>query len=181
VKYGAFLRGINLGSQRRVSSAELRPCFEALGFDDVSTFRTSGNVAFRTGRRSSSGLKRAIEEALVKKVGFEVLVFLRTEAELRAMSGNEPFPNELISASKGKLQVVLVSAKPPEQLRRKVLALGSDDDRLTFGARELYWLPSGGTREAALDYAQIENLLGPTTRRTKGTLDQMVEKYFSNR
>ena len=45
-KYAAFLRGVNLGKHRRVSGAELRSLFEELGFEEVSSFRTSGNVVF---------------------------------------------------------------------------------------------------------------------------------------
>jgi uncharacterized protein (DUF1697 family) len=147
-----------------------------LGFEEVSTFRTSGNVVFRSGRRS--GINRQIEAALAEKLGFDVSVFLRTEKEMRSIAEQQPFPPKLVKASDGKLQVGLLSAKPAKRLREKVLALGRDEDRLAFGDRELYWLPSGGTRDSALDYTEIEKLLGPTTRRTKGTLDQMVEKYF---
>jgi hypothetical protein len=29
-------------------------------------------------------------------------------------------------------------------VKKKALALGTDQDRLAFGKRELFWLPSGG-------------------------------------
>ena len=60
-----------------------------------------------------------------------------------------------------------------------MLELASDEDRLAFGERELYWLPSGGTQRSALDLKAIGALLGPTTMRTKGTIDQLAAKYFS--
>ena len=44
--HAAFLRGVNLGPRRRVSSEELRAVFEGIGFEDVASFRTSGNVVF---------------------------------------------------------------------------------------------------------------------------------------
>ena len=48
-RYAAFLRAINLGPRRRLSGADLRARFEGLGFTDVETFRTSGNVVFEVG------------------------------------------------------------------------------------------------------------------------------------
>jgi hypothetical protein len=59
-----------------------------------------------------------------------------------------------------------------------VLALATEDDRLAFGERELYWLPKGGTQESALDLKTIDKLLGASTMRTKGTVEQMTAKYF---
>ena len=53
--------------------------------------------------------------------------------------------------SKGKLQVVLFEKKPTAAVKKKALALGTDQDRLAFGKRELFWLPSGGYMEAELD------------------------------
>ena len=47
-RYVAFLRGMNLGS-RRIKNDELRAEFEQLGFEDVATFRASGNVIFGRG------------------------------------------------------------------------------------------------------------------------------------
>ena len=53
-RYVAFLRGVNLGSRRRVKGEDLRLCFEGLGFEDVATFRTSGNVIFASPQREHS-------------------------------------------------------------------------------------------------------------------------------
>jgi hypothetical protein len=69
--------------------------------------------------------------------------------------------------------------KPAAAARKEVLSLASDDDGLTFGERELYWLPSGGTLESTLDRARIEKLVGPTTSRTMGTMEQLAAKFFS--
>jgi uncharacterized protein (DUF1697 family) len=151
-----------------------------MGFQDVSTFRTSGNVVFHTGQQARSKLTSKIETYLTDALGFEVSVFLRTDSEMGTITKRKPFSPKLVKASAGKMQVALLSAKPAQRPRKQVLALATDEDRLAFGDRELYWLPSGGTRDAALDYREIEKLLGPTTRRTKGTLDDMVQKYFSH-
>ena len=178
-KHAAFLRAINLGRNRRVSSAELRSQFERLGFRDVDTFRTSGNVVFEADREPVAKMSERIEAGLGASLGYDVGIFLRTAREIRALAEHEPFPGPLVEASKGKLQVMLLSVKPPARARKQVLALATDADRLAFGDRELYWLPSGGTQDSALDQRAIGESLGSTTMRTKGTIDQLAAKYFA--
>ena len=73
----------------------------------------------------------------------------------------------------------MLSKKPSAANRKQVLALATDDDLLAFGKRELFWLPSGGTLESALDRKTIDKLLGPTTMRTKGTVEQLTAKFFA--
>jgi uncharacterized protein (DUF1697 family) len=174
-EYAAFLRGINVGRAHRVGGAELRTCFEELGLRGVATFRTSGNVAFEADREPAADLAARIEAALESALGYEVAVFLRTADEMRAIAGLEPFAGD---SPGGKLQVAMLSEKPSASARKQVLALSTDDDRLAFGERELYWLPRGGTQESALDLKTIGELLGVMTMRTKGTVEQMTAKYF---
>jgi uncharacterized protein (DUF1697 family) len=166
---------VNLGRNRRVSGAELCAILEELGLEDVASFRTSGNLVFEAPRDMTA----KIEKALESKLGYDVGVYLRSAAELRKIAAHEPFKPAETKASKGKLQVSLLSKKPTAAKRKQVLALATDEDRLAFGERELYWLPSGGTMESELDRKAIDALLGPTTMRTKGTVEQLAAKFFA--
>jgi uncharacterized protein (DUF1697 family) len=177
-RYAAFLRGVNLGATRKTGSAELRSCFAGIGLGDVETFRTSGNVVFDAAREPQAKLSRRIERALGESFGFEVMVFLRTAEQIRAIAAHEPFPANVLKKSKGKLQVALLPKQPSAAARKQVLAMATDADRLEFGDAELYWLPSGGTRDAALDLKAVEKLAGTWTMRTKGTLERLAGKYF---
>src|SRR5690349_7829154 len=141
--YAAFLRGVNLGSKRRVSGADLAELFEAAGFRDVATFRTSGNVVFGADHQAAAKLVHRIEAAL-EPLGFEVEAFVRAAAEMREIAAHEPFSARLLERSEGRLQVILLGASPSRAAATRALELGSDDDRLALGARELYWLPRGG-------------------------------------
>lgn len=156
-----------------MSGADLCALFEGLGFEDVASFRTSGNVVFAaTGARPPQLVSR-IEAGLREALGYEVPIFLRSEKEVRAIAAEQPF-----AEAEGKLQVALLLAKPPAAAQRDVLALATDDDRLVFGARELYWLPRGGTQQSQLDWKPIADRLGPVTLRTKGTIELLAAKYF---
>jgi uncharacterized protein (DUF1697 family) len=174
MRYAAFLRAVNLGRNRRVSGAQLKELFEEAGAEEVATFRTSGNVVFEAPGDMTKELEAHLEQAL----GHELVIFMRTARELKAMAAHEPFSAREVESSKGKLQVLLLGSRPSAAKRREVLAFASDDDRLAFGARELYWLPSGGTLDSALDQKAIGALLGQTTMRTKGTIEQLAAKFF---
>jgi uncharacterized protein (DUF1697 family) len=179
-RYAAFLRGVNLGPRRKVSSSELREHFEALGFEDVATFRTSGNVVFEADQKPEARLREGIEQRLASELGFEITVFLRTASQLAAIAEHEPFARRAVETSKGKLQVLLLPARPAAGKRDQVLALATDEDRLAFGDAELYWLPSGGIRDSTLDLKGIEKAIGPTTTRTKGTIENLAAKFFAD-
>jgi uncharacterized protein (DUF1697 family) len=179
-RYAAFLRGMNVGGHRIANDA-LRKHVEALELEDVATFRASGNVIFSAdGGAALEVVARRLEKGLEQALGYAAPVYARTAAQMRAMAAYEPFDPGLVEAAKGKLQVALLSAKPTAKARKQVLDLATDDDRLVLHGSELYWLPSGGILDTALDLKAIDALLGRCTRRTKGTIDLIAAKHFTS-
>jgi uncharacterized protein (DUF1697 family) len=176
--YVAFLRGMNLGG-RRIKNEELRKEFELLGFSEVACFRASGNVVFSSDSAEEAKLTARIEAGLGEALGYEVPVFLRSAEELQKVAEHEPFDSIALKRSKGKLQIAFLVAKPKAAARMQALALSSDADRLAVQGRELYWLPRGGLSESDLDLKAIAAALGPTTIRTKSTVEQIAAKYFA--
>ena len=63
VRYVALLRGINVGGKTLIKMADLKACFEELGFDQVSTYIASGNVLFDSGRTDAAKLEAKIGRA----------------------------------------------------------------------------------------------------------------------
>jgi uncharacterized protein (DUF1697 family) len=181
-RYVAFLRGMNLGG-RRIANSDLCAAFDRIGLPEAATFRASGNVIFDAPEDAEEGraaLSERIERGLEEILAYAVPVFLRTAAETRAIAAFEPFSAARVEASKGKLQVVLLTSKPKARARREVLAHATDLDALAIEGRELYWLPSGGTIDSGLDLKAIAKLIGGlTTMRTKGTIDLIAAKYCS--
>jgi uncharacterized protein (DUF1697 family) len=171
----AFLRGMNLGG-RRITNADLGAAFEDLGFEDVTTYRASGNVIFSASGQSEGELIAEIEEGLEETLGYEVPTFVRTEGEVESIADFDPFDLDTVAKSKGKLQVMLLSKRPTKKQHDEVMALATEQDPLVIAERELYWLPSGGTLESDLDVDAIAKILGPTTQRTKGTIEGIASK-----
>jgi uncharacterized protein (DUF1697 family) len=175
--HAAFLRGMNLG-RRRITNGELCKAFAALGLSDVHAFRASGNVAFSAPEMAPGALAELIGDGLHAALGYAVPTHVRSAAELAELVAARPFPPAAVRASEGKLHVAMFAAQPSAALRKQVLALATDDDRLAVGARELFWLPRGRLTDSLLDLKRLEGLLGPWTMRTKATIEQLAAKHF---
>ena len=94
-RYFAFLRAINVGGHV-IKMDRLRQIFESLGFYKVETFIASGNVVFESRSGNLKSLEQKIEQGLREDLGYEVVTFIRTEAELLEIATYQPFaPSEL--------------------------------------------------------------------------------------
>lgn len=82
MKYIALLRGINVGGNNKVAMAELRRCYEALGFTGVSTYINSGNVIFEAPAADVAKLVARCETAMEQQFGFRIICSIITAAEL---------------------------------------------------------------------------------------------------
>lgn len=90
--YIALLRGINVGGKNKLPMAELKTCFEELGFADVSTFIASGNVMFKSDKRPSV-IKQEIEKILPARFKLDsdlIKVLILTRAQLESIIRNKP-------------------------------------------------------------------------------------------
>jgi uncharacterized protein (DUF1697 family) len=176
-RYVAFLRGMNLGN-RRIKNPELIAHFEAMGLEDVATFRASGNVVFvDPSGESESKLRKRVEKELDDRLGYDVAVFLRSAEEVAAIAAREPFPPQAIKASKGKPQVVLLGRKPTAKAKKAMKELCPDGDLMEIEGRELHWLPTVGLSETEVDTKALDDALGKGTTRTAGTIEQIAAKY----
>lgn len=90
--YLALLRGINVGGKNKVPMADLRACFEQLGYEQVSTYIASGNVIFQSAKRAT-GLAGEIETALPKAFALDselVRVLVLSRQQLQQVVSQAP-------------------------------------------------------------------------------------------
>src|SRR5260370_8732933 len=141
--YIAMLCGINIGPHKRIKMDRLRESFEALGLDRVRTYIQSGNVVFKAGKISPTGLYKKIEERLLNDFGFPVPVILRTRDQMeKTIRGNPLLKEKDIDPS--KLHVAFLSEAPGSAALGKLEALTLAPDRARCLAKELYWyFPTG--------------------------------------
>src|SRR5262245_43574496 len=103
-KYVAFLRAINVGGHV-VKMDHLRSLFEALKFSNVETFIASGNVIFDSKTTDTKALESKIEKHLKQQLGYEVITFLRSLPELKAISAYKAFHDKELSNETNTLYV----------------------------------------------------------------------------
>jgi uncharacterized protein (DUF1697 family) len=130
----ALLRGINVGTAKRVAMADLRALVADLGYEDVTTLLNSGNVVFRNpGRPASPG--PAIERALVARLGIQASVIALPARTLDRILRDNP----LAKPSRDPSRLLIVVVKDPPTLAR--LAALADHD---WGREQLACGPSAG-------------------------------------
>jgi uncharacterized protein (DUF1697 family) len=177
-RYAAFLRGMNVGGHR-ITNDELGVHIAELGFADVRTFRASGNVILDApGRDAPDVVARKLEAGLATALGYAVPVFVRDAAAVRAIASHEPFPESVVSASTGKLQVAFLHDPPGAAARKRALTIATADDRLAIAGAELYWLPARGVGRSELDFKALDGALGAMTVRTMGTIRELAAKHL---
>ena len=89
-KYVALLRGIG-PTNPNMKSDRLKALFEELGFSNVQTVITSGNVIFESQRSNASTMAKSIEEALPEKLGFTSTAIIRSRDQLQKLVDQDPY------------------------------------------------------------------------------------------
>lgn len=173
--YVAFLRGMNLGG-RRITNADLCTAMERIGCKNARAFLASGNVVFESSTKAAS-LVEKIEQGLRKELGYEVPTFVRSAQELATIANATPFAKRT-TEPRGKLQVALLTEAPAPSVLKAAMKLQSADDWLEIRGCEIYWWPIAGVATSALDFKQLEKLVGPTTVRTHNTMSRLNKKHF---
>ena len=176
-KYAAFIAGLPTG-RKAVSMDKLKTLLSQLGFSNIETFLTTGNVTFETAPVGVIGpLEAQIARYLRKSLGVDDLwVFIRTVDELRAIIDNVPFPDEDLNASGSLLFIVLLTNEPDDQAERQIKIRRNDVDELKLRGTEIYWLrrPSN---EAVAPPSLAEMLDAPATVRSFHTISRIVESF----
>jgi uncharacterized protein (DUF1697 family) len=137
----ALLRGINVGTAKRIAMADLRELIAGLGYTEVRTLLNSGNVILTAPPRSGDPSKR-IEKEIEKRLGVSSRVTVLTAAELEvAVRGNSLLK---VATHPSRLFVGALATRDDrsrlEPLMRKRWGL----ERLALGERVCYlWCPDG--------------------------------------
>lgn len=89
-KYVALLRGIG-PSNPNMHGSKLKSVLEDLGFSNVQTLISSGNVLFESGSNDMAAMEAKIEKAWPAKLGFNSTTIIRSQTQLQALVGQDPY------------------------------------------------------------------------------------------
>ena len=153
----AFLRAINVGGHN-VKMADLCAIFVKLGLKDAESFIASGNIIFTAPAMAATTLQQKIETALAATLGYDVPAFLRTESEVAAVAGYQPFPKPLFAAANA-FNVAFLADPLDAAARKLVAAMKTDIDDFHVNGREVYWLCKVRQSESKFSNAPFERAL----------------------
>lgn len=96
--YVALLRGINVGGNNIIKMTDLKRCFEAQGFGDVTTFIQSGNVLFASApapapadpNQGLVSIRDRIEQTLFQQFDYAARIVLRSHIQMQATLSEAP-------------------------------------------------------------------------------------------
>jgi uncharacterized protein (DUF1697 family) len=174
-RYIAFLRAVNVGG-RVVKMDQLRALFEAMKFKNVETFIASGNVLFDARTDDAGALEERIEKHLEKALGYKVLAFVRSPAEVVACAAYEPFGSAEALPPAHAIYVGFLKRNPSDDAHQKLLGYRTKLDDLHVREREVYWRSIKSLRESLFTGALLEKTLGPATMRNVTTVRKLAAK-----
>ncbi len=137
IRYVALLRGINVGGRNLIKMQDLARVFTQMGFKNVRTHIQSGNVIFDGVKSEPNALRRKIERELLKSLGHEGSVMLRTLEDLEGIVKRNPFKTSK-PGDDVVMFVTFLSAEPehkpslPLQSSRENLEVLAIKDRAAF-------------------------------------------------
>lgn len=175
--YIALLRGI-APMNPNMKNEKLREVFEDLGFQNVKTVISSGNVIFDSSEKDSKKLEKLIEKTLPEKLGFTSSTIIRSKESLEKLVAQNPF-GELDHSKKTSLNVTFlknptkVSLTTPFQVENKTYRIVEMSDNYICSVIDI-------TRDKTPDLmVWLENTFGKeiTTRSWK-TVERILKKMI---
>lgn len=176
--YIALLRGINVGTSKRIKMADLRTLLTDIGLGRVETYIQSGNVLFESDDAEDL-LGQRLEQAMAKSFGFSVSVVLRSAEELDRLIRDCPFSEQEIAEheadAEGDSCYVLLLHRPLDaDILARLNAVPLDGDIWKAGRREIYLLFNQSVRVSRLA-RQLDKVAVPGTMRNWRTINALNE------
>lgn len=174
-----LLRGVNVGSNRKLPMKELREILEGLGLEGVETYIQSGNAVARLAAPSPR-LAEDIAGAVEERRGFRPRVLLLGGDRLLEAIEANPFPEA--DAEPRSLHLFFLAEPPPSPDLESLADVAVASERFHLD-RDVFYLraPEGIGRSKLA--ASVERYLGvaATARnwRTVRKLQDMVEAASS--
>lgn len=168
--YIAFLRGINVGGQKKIHMSDLKLLFQSIGFSDVRTYIQSGNVLFCA--VGNKDLPKRIRKGIMDKYGWDVFVFVRTPKEIATILAICPFSEE----KKVHSYFILLSEAPDKSLVAELSKVQTPDEEFFITPDCVYFYSGIGYGRSRFNNNFFERKLKVRgTARNYRTLSKLVE------
>ena len=173
IRYVAFLKGINVSGQKLIKMEVLRQYFEMPGIKNIVTYIQSGNVVFDSKETDLGKLVLKIERQLLKQLGYEVMVVIRSLQQIKEAIERNPFSAEIEEDSR-KLYIYFLSESPDQDVWSSLDKYKGPGEEYVITKTELYFL-SPGFGNTKLTGSVIERKLGViATARNWATVNKIL-------
>ena len=157
--YISLLRGINVGGNKKIPMTDLRELYKALKLSNIQIYINSGNVIFDSDD-SAQNIKSKLEQAILKKFGFDVTVMIRTKAELEEVVRKNPFKKETDG-----IYVVFLKKESKEKAEKDINAVKNIAEKFVISRKEVYMLiPAYGKTKLSNQLFEKKLKVAATTR-----------------
>ena len=173
MRYAAFLRGINVGGNKKISMEPLRAMFESLEFENVRSYINSGNVMFDAKKAADEKLEARIEKAIAAEFGMEVAVMVRAIGEIEELISKNPLEKKQKEGQ--DIFVVFLKKELSPENEKLLLEQNSPKQTFTVFGANVFCLMDRGFQDSLLGKKFIDNKLKtPATARNIRTVKKVV-------
>ncbi len=161
----ALIRGINVGSARKLPMSSLRSLCAELGLERPETYIQSGNLIVDTAS-DAAALNALLEKELTARFGFAVDVVVRAAADWKTYVTANPFAGDATALS--KMVHLYISRRAPDPDAAETLRRSARPGERIALAEGALWIDYGanGVHGSKLSPSMIDKACGsPTTGR----------------
>lgn len=174
-RYIGFLRGINVGGQKKVPMSELRLLLMDIGLHNVKTYIQSGNIIFDSNVGSVEDLNVLIGKSIFGRFGFKVPVLLKSIIEVVDILDKNPYGDQE-DLDANKVYFVLLFTKPTKE---SVIVLEQEEyvnEKFKIAKDCVYLCCGQGYGKAKLNNNLVERKLQvEATTRNYRTMKKMMD------
>jgi uncharacterized protein (DUF1697 family) len=131
-QFVALLRGINVGTAKRVPMADLRSLVEELGYSEVRTLLNSGNVVFTATKTEPRQAALRIQKALEEKLGVSARVMVVSAEELSRVVAANPLTR--IADNPSRLMVGILAEEADREKLADIAGKDWGNERIAWAA-----------------------------------------------
>ena len=169
-RYAALLRGV---TPTNLKMPDLKSCFEKIGFTDVVTVLSSGNVVFDARASSVSALEARIEKGMSKELGRVFYTIVRSISDLENILKSDYFSELKLKSSHKKVITFVREAPTP----KPKLPLELDDEKIfKIKGTEIYSVYLPGPKGPVFMKLLEQTLGKEITTRTWDTVQKLTQK-----
>jgi uncharacterized protein (DUF1697 family) len=134
-KYVAFLRGINVGGNRKIDMGDLKKFFEKLKYQNVVTILNTGNVIFETDESNLKKITEALEAGLTRQFKYPARVIVYDLSNVEKVIQGYPFDS---NEAESQHYVVFLATDIAKELV-KAAAIDKRIEEVAIGDGVVYW------------------------------------------